>query len=403
MRLIERYIFRRAAGAFLLSLTALAGIVWMTQALRQMNIITTKGAALLVFLQITALAIPFLVNVIAPFALFIAAMQTLFNLNADSELVVLNASGASRMVALRPLLALAATISAAMLLLGTWISPVSLRELRNQLTTVNVNLVANIVQPGRFVDIEGGLTFHIRNRAGDGSLAGLFVEDRRDPDTAFSYVAERAAIVEMFGKTLMVMRDGVIQRRSAKDGNLSLIDFESYAFDLSGLTPTNVTPNYRPAERPMSELWAGSVAGPDADATALRNAGRFRAELHDRLSQPLLPLAFAMIAFLALGEGRTTRQGRGLAVITTILAAAALRGIHFTTMSAVTSSTSAVVLLYAVPIATVVGGIALVASDRSLALPAPAARVVDTLIDAGFALSRRIGTRFGYGNGGGAA
>jgi lipopolysaccharide export system permease protein len=63
MRLIERYIFRRAAGAFLLTLAALAGIVWVTQALRQMNIVTAKGAALLVFFEITALAIPFLVTV----------------------------------------------------------------------------------------------------------------------------------------------------------------------------------------------------------------------------------------------------------------------------------------------------------------------------------------------------
>ena len=403
MRLIERYIFRRAAGAFLLTLAALAGIVWVTQALRQMNIVTAKGAALLVFFEITALAIPFLVTVIAPFALFIAAVQTLHSLNSESELVVLNASGASRFVALRPLLVLAGVISAAMLLLFTWISPTSLKQLRDELTRVNVNLVASIVQPGRFVDLEGGLAFHIRNRSGDGSLAGLFVEDRRDPETAFTYVAERAAIVEMFGKTLLVMRDGMIQRRSIKDGNLSLIDFESYAFDLSGLTPTNVTPNYRPGERSMAELWTGSVAAPDADAIGVRNAGRFRAELHDRLSQPLLPLAFAVIAFLALGEGRTTRQGRGFAVFTAVLAAAILRGVHFAALSAAATSSMAVAMLYAVPIAVSLAGVWLVASDRSLSLPAPVERFFGAIGDGVGELVRRFGPRFGWGNGGGAA
>lgn len=403
MRLIERYILRRAGGAFLLTLMALAGVVWVTQALRQMNIITAKGAAILVFLKITALALPFLVIVIAPFALMIAAVQTLSAFNAESELVVLNASGASRFVVLRPILALAALVTAAMMVLTAWGSPMALRSLREELTRVNVDLVANIVQPGRFVDIEGGLTFHIRNRSGDGSLAGLFVDDRRDPDIAFTYIAERANIIQMFGKTLLVMRDGVIQRRTNKDGNLSLVDFESYAFDLSGLTPTSTAPTYRPSERSTADLWASSVAAPGADATARRTAGRLRSELHDRLSQPLLPLAFALVAFLALGDARTTRQGRGLAIIATIIAAAVLRGGHFAASSAAATSDFGVVMLYAVPLTAIVVGFFLVATDRSPSLPRPVEILFDTVGDVVAAIGRRLGDRFGLGNGGEAA
>ena len=216
MRLVERYIFRRAAGTFLLSLGALVGVVWATQALRQMNLVTAKGAALLVFLKITLLALPFLTIVVAPFALFIAALQTLNAVNSESELVVLSASGASRGVVLKPLAVLAGLVSVAMLALSLWVSPTALRSLREELTRINVDLVANIVQPGRFIPIEKDLTFHIRNRAGDGSLGGLFVEDTRDPEIAFTYIADKASIIEMFGKTLLVMRDGVIQRRTTR-------------------------------------------------------------------------------------------------------------------------------------------------------------------------------------------
>ena len=216
MRLVERYIFRRAAGTFLLSLGALVGVVWATQALRQMNLVTAKGAALLVFLKITLLALPFLTIVVAPFALFIAALQTLNAVNSESELVVLSASGASRGVVLKPLAVLAGLVSVAMLALSLWVSPTALRSLREELTRINVDLVANIVQPGRFIPIEKDLTFHIRNRAGDGSLGGLFVEDTRDPEIAFTYIADKGSIIEMFGKTLLVMRDGVIQRRTTR-------------------------------------------------------------------------------------------------------------------------------------------------------------------------------------------
>jgi lipopolysaccharide export system permease protein len=391
MRLIERYIFRRTAGGFLLTLGALVGVVWVTQALRQMNIVTAKGAALLVFLEITLLALPFLIIVVAPFALLIALVQTLSAFNAESELVVLNASGASRFVVLRPLMVLAMIVSLTMLGLSATVSPTALRLLREELTKVNVDLVANIVQPGRFVALEGGLTFHIRNRAGDGSLGGLFIDDQRDPETGFTYIAERAAIVSMFGKTLLVMQDGVIQRRANKDGNLALIDFQSYAFDLSNLTSQSVAPAFRPSERPTEELWAHMAEDTSADPKAQREQTRFRAEFHDRLSQPLLPLAFAIIVFLALGDARTTRQGRGSAIVGTIMVSALLRGGHFAASSAAGTSVFGVVAVYGISILTIAGGLLVIATDRSVSIPRPLEWAAERVGDAWTALSARFG------------
>lgn len=395
MRLVERYIFRRAAGAFLMSLGALIGVVWATQALRQMNLVTAKGAALLVFLKITALALPFLAIVVAPFALFIACLQTLNSVNSDSELVVLNASGASRFVVLKPLFALAALVTATMLFLSTWGSPTALRVLRENLAQINVDLVANIVQPGRFISLDGNLTFHIRARAPDGSLGGLFVEDARDPAIAFTYIADHAAIVEMFGKTLLVMRDGVIQRRSNADGNLSLIDFQSYAFDLSALRPAAGAPVFRPSERSTAELWA--LGGPKPDDYARANAGRLRSELHDRLTQPLLPLAFTLIAFLALGDARTTRESRMMPIIGAIAAVGVLRGLHFGATSASGSSDVAVGVLWTLVVGSIVWALWVVASDRRVEAPAFVEHTFDAIGEHGSALARRIGERFGIG------
>ena len=401
MKLIERYIFGRAAGAFLLTLIALAGVVWMTQALRQMNLITAKGQTLLVFLEITLLAVPFLLIVIAPFAMVIAAIYTLSALNAESELVVLSASGASRFVPMRPLVVLSGTVAIVMLMMTTVAAPLALRQLRVELTRVNVDLIANIVRPGRFTEIEDGLTFHIRNRAADGSMAGLFIEDRRDKDIAFTYIADRANIVEMVGKTLLVMRDGAIHRLTNRDGALSIVKFEAYAFDLTGMTPQNTQPIYRPSERFTGELLAPDIAD---DYTA-RNLGRFRSELNERFSQPLLPIAFTVIAFMALGEPRTTRQGRGMAVFSAVLGASALRGIHFAASSASVNSIAAAAFMYIAPLAVIVGGLALAASDRGFALPRPVERAIDNAADGVGAVLGAIGRRFGLagdeqGNGG---
>ena len=90
---VERYVFRTAACAFLAGLFALTGVVWVTQALRQFDLLTNKGQSLLVFLSITGLTMPSLVAIIAPVALFTGVLYCLNKLNGDSELVVMSAAG----------------------------------------------------------------------------------------------------------------------------------------------------------------------------------------------------------------------------------------------------------------------------------------------------------------------
>src|SRR5258708_9885271 len=90
---IDRYIFRTIFGAFVLVLLNLTAVIWITQILKQIDIITNQGQTILVFLRITGLLVPILMLVIAPIAIMIAVCYALTKLNGDSELVVMNAAG----------------------------------------------------------------------------------------------------------------------------------------------------------------------------------------------------------------------------------------------------------------------------------------------------------------------
>jgi lipopolysaccharide export system permease protein len=76
MGLIGRYIFRQLFQAFLLCVVTLIAIVWLTQVLREFDVITAQGQSLNTFLTMTILVLPAFVNVIAPVALFIASIRT---------------------------------------------------------------------------------------------------------------------------------------------------------------------------------------------------------------------------------------------------------------------------------------------------------------------------------------
>ncbi len=95
MKAIDTYTIRTTLIAFLMVLVSLTGIIWVTQALRGIDLMTGQGQSILVFLGVTGLAIPLLAMIIAPIALLIAVMHSLNRFATDSEIIVMNAAGLS--------------------------------------------------------------------------------------------------------------------------------------------------------------------------------------------------------------------------------------------------------------------------------------------------------------------
>ena len=70
-------------------------MVWVTQALREFDLLTSKGQTVLVFFVVTGLSLPLLFMVIAPIALFLAVIYAYNRIGADSELIVMSSAGMS--------------------------------------------------------------------------------------------------------------------------------------------------------------------------------------------------------------------------------------------------------------------------------------------------------------------
>jgi lipopolysaccharide export system permease protein len=131
----------------LISLTA---VIWVTQALRDFDLMTSQGQTVLVFIGITGLIIPLLVLVIAPLALVAAVSHVLNKLGNDSEIIVMNAAGMAPWRLFRPFLAVATAVSILVAAISVYFAPEGLRLLRRWLTEVRTDLVTNIVQRDSF-------------------------------------------------------------------------------------------------------------------------------------------------------------------------------------------------------------------------------------------------------------
>src|SRR5208282_695487 len=174
---IERYLFRTATTACISGLVVLTGVVWVTQALRQIDLITSKGQTILIFLMMTGLALPSMVAIIAPVALFAGVLYTLNKLNGDSELVVMAASGISPARLLRPMALLSAAVFAVVAVLYIQVLPWSFGVIENLMTFIHADFITNFARPGAFSQLESGFVFHFRERTPDGSLHGVFMQD----------------------------------------------------------------------------------------------------------------------------------------------------------------------------------------------------------------------------------
>ena len=341
---IDRYIFRTSFGAFVLILVSLTAVIWVTQALRDIDVITGQGQTFLVFVGLTALIIPLLVLVIAPVALVIAIAYTINKLNTDSEIVVLNAAGMAPWRLFRPFFAVAVVVALLVAGLAIDFAPRGLRALHDWGTQVRTDVVASVVQPGRFIAVEPGLTFHLRERRPNGQLIGIFMDDRRDPKEHSTFLAEYGEIVEHNNNSFMLLYNGSMQRLETGKLDPTIVLFDRHAFDLSRFgagAPLQATV-YGARERSLGEL-----LHPDPDDRLLKSQpGQLNAELHDRLTAPFYPLVFVIIAFAILGAPRTSRQSRAFSLALTVVGITTLRFAGFATVVFAVHTPSAVLLLY---------------------------------------------------------
>jgi lipopolysaccharide export system permease protein len=366
MDILERYILRTAVSAFLLCLIALTAVIWITSALRELDLVTGKGQSILMFLYFTLLSIPALIMIIAPLALFIAILYTLNKLNGDSELIVMNAAGVPPLRILRPFLMLTVAVALLVAAITIKVMPDSFRTLRNLVAKIRADVVTQFVQEGKFVSLDQGITFHYREKGPGGSLRGIMFQDRRNPNLVTTYLAERGRIVEVDDQPYFVLEKGSLQRQDKNRSEAALVYFERYALDMDQLSDNKGPIGYKPRERSTIELM-----NPDtSDAYVKEQIGRFRAELHERFSQPLYAFATLGIAFAALGTARTTRQGRGSAIAAAGLAMLALRVAGFWASSMAVRTAGGVMLMYLVPVlATVIAGLTIWwGQDRPAAL-----------------------------------
>lgn len=344
MNLYQRYLFRQGLWPLVTTLVALTGLAVMTQSLSNIELIAEQRETTLTFLWITVLALPQILALILPVAVFIAVAISMNRLVVDSELTVGAAAGMSRRQRLTPFVRIAAYALLANLAINLFVQPLAFRELRETVYDVRTDLAASFMRAGEFIDLGADVTFYAREVSETGLMQDVFIQDGRG-ENARAYAAARGLISRTDRGPVMLLEDGLFSQKDAQ-GELTTVAFDRYEFDLTAFIDPTAVFFFKESDRFLSEL----LAPTRTDIVRANGAAPLYAEGHYRLSAPLYNIAFALFAAAAFLAVEHRRTGYARLIIVAGVAAMTMRIIGFGVQAAASDDPAFNAVQYAVPI-----------------------------------------------------
>lgn len=298
MRTLNFYIIKQIIVGLLVVTSTMLAIVWLTQSLRFLDMIITKGVSIGLFIKLTILLLPSFLVILMPIALFAVALFVYNRMSLDRELVIAHSTGLHPAKIAQPalLVGVAAMILAAVMTFK--FVPESYVDFKELQWKIRNDISHMILQEGEFNTISKGLTVYVRKKDTTGMMYGLLIHDERD-ENKVTIIAENGALIEKDGMAKVIIGHGSRQEVNQKTGRFSVLYFDSYTMDFGDLSEKEGMRSRDVRELPLSEL--RKIADENNKANLA---------LHKRFALPLYNITFVLLAVTFLIRGGFNRKGQ---------------------------------------------------------------------------------------------
>ena len=306
MKIIDRYTLRQIIVGFVLVLTSMTTLVWLTQSLRMIDMIVTKGVSVGIFFELTLLVLPNFLQILSPLVLFAVALFTLIRMQADKELMVMQAVGMSPKEIMRPIFKFGCVMMVAGYAFSIWVIPTANSEMREMKWKVRNDVSHVLLQEGQFNSVGNGLTLYIKERTKDGQAKGILVYDSSKKDKVSVLSAASGRVFQEADGIKVDFYDGSQQEYRPLTQEFSILKFDknTMAFPDTGKNNTR-TPDVR--ELSLRELWNKSKEDLGGRAPLWR---KHKVEFVKRLIQPIYNVTFLFLVIFGVLSGYYNRRGQ---------------------------------------------------------------------------------------------
>lgn len=270
------------------------------------------GAGILV--QLMLLQIPHLIGILLPLAFYLAILLAYGRLYADSELLVLEASGFSKQKLLKITLLLGIGVAIPVTALNIWLEPAIAKQKDFILAQAGAKAIIQTIMPGRFQETnQGKRIYYVESMSRDrAQMHNIFISDHtpfatdKSNNGAWWIVTAETAYSEIekkTGDTFLVLKNGHRYLGSDEGKDYQIAAFSSYRMRLQEHEPI-ITHDVESAN--TSELWRKRKIDPASAA-----------EFHWRISKIIAIFTLALIA-MPLSQVNP-RQGKYAKLLPAIL------------------------------------------------------------------------------------
>jgi lipopolysaccharide export system permease protein len=304
MNRLQRYYFMQTLPVFLLIMAGLTLVALLSQSLSQLDLLFERGQSTGTFIGISLLATPQIMSVIVPVGLFAATVSAYTRMHQDNEIIVAYASGWTQWRVAAPAFRLAVLATIAALAINLFVQPVALREMRERLFSIRSDFASVMVREGEFRSTSEGLMIYAQKVDRSGIMTGMMISDSKSGSAPVVFIAQTGVISKPDTGPVIVLRNGSIQRK-LPSGDLDIVGFSTYVFELKGFADQTLELFYKPSDRFLPELLSPDLT----HYWDQSHVGDLYTEANRRLASPLLSLAAVALALMAVLGGAYSRQG----------------------------------------------------------------------------------------------
>ncbi|MGN0919229.1 MAG: LPS export ABC transporter permease LptF [Alphaproteobacteria bacterium] len=304
MKIVDRYILGQLVVGFTLILVSLTILIWLTQSLKMIDMIVTKGVSVSVFLEMTLLVLPNFLQILMPLALFAVTLFTFIRMQSDKELMVLKAVGMSARQLMRPVLMMAAVLTLAGYCLSFFVIPWATGQIREMRWKIQNNLSQVLLQEGQFNSFGKGKMVYIRERLPEGGVKGILAYEIKNGKKT-TLVADTGNLFQTSEGLDILFGRGVRQEFDTKTKQYSVLKFDKYTMSFSDQGRKAGTRTKDAREMGVWHL----LTLPKDKAPTEPMWRKYKVEAFKRLTMPLYNFVFALLALSAVLLGTYSRRG----------------------------------------------------------------------------------------------
>lgn len=319
MKKLNIYIAGQIFVGFLLVTFSLMSILWLTQSLRFIEMITNKGLPLSLFIKMTSCLMPRLFAILSPISLFVAVLFVYNRMLSDRELVVIKSAGISPWQSAKPALFMGIVISLFAVYVNNAAIPAAEKKFQDLEWQVKNDVSHLMFREGEFTTLDNNLTVFITAHNKDGSVEGVMINDERNPKTKVTVAAENGIIVYTDQGPRIVLINGVRHEINNQTLQFSSLSFDRYSVDF-GASQSKKRRGSSARSKTLGEL----LGADDNQNLSPAEARRYIVEGHRRLMNPFYNLILALIGCVGLLVGNFNRRGQGKIISLSILVMVAI-------------------------------------------------------------------------------